>query len=264
MRIKSARTYVNGLICVAIISSAVSGCWGSAPTDTVSPLPVGGDNRQCTTTVLPGFSSKWPDLAWEFVPDRNCPLTVVASGASIPFNFRLIGNYGPGYFWAYSMYAVWNNQGAAKGAGNYYYFEQFSPTRVRSIITGNYSAATGSLLYQDSAVVIGYGGNHPPDYPQIFVKLPARVQAAAPSIVGDTYVVSDHPQNWWAAVSEEPTSYRYRWYLDGVLVSSTQGLTATLTEGPHTLLLEVRLSDETVQTEEVPITAVDCGGPYIC
>lgn len=242
---------------------ALSFACNSSPSSTVSLPPIGPDPRQCLVTVTPNFGSYWPDLQWEHSTDRQCPLTVSYSGSPLPFVFTLTA--GPSTLWQYSMFTVWNNQGQVKKTGSYYYFVPHGAFgNVRSTINNNYAAATGTAPYLDSALVIAYGGAHPPSYPWFKVRLPAQVQAAAPMISGSTYVVTGYDQSWSALVAGEPLSYRYSWYLNGVLISNDQYAVASVLEGSSTLRLEVTLSDEVILYQETQITGVNCGGPYIC
>lgn len=252
------------MVPAVLVFAGFSSCSGT-PGPGQTPEPIGGDSRRCEVFTPEGFGSKWPGLVWEHVLDRTCPLTVAFSGSEIPFamNFTVPSQVAYQYYW--SAFVVRNNQGQIKKQGGYYDFVPYGYAgNYRSTLYSSYAAATGVAPYLDSALVTITGGNVYPEYPWFRVMLPARVMGSSPAISGSTVVPAYYDQSWTAMVSEEPTSYRYTWYVDGVAVSTEQTLHVALSEGNHVIRLEAKLSDDLVFADERTVTAMDCGGPYAC
>lgn len=220
------------------------------------------------------WNQYWSELTYDHDQTRNCPYKVPNSGDLIPFylEFFVQGISNPGPWW-YTTHKIRNNQGSLLTTFQATaLFESVYPGtngNLRAVIDDQFPAATGTApYYRDSVHIHVIGGRFVNNYPWVAVLLPGLLESPAspPVLEGSSYVVSGYPQSWSASVDSDPQAYRFEWRVNGQLISvqTGQNFSATLTPGSHTVSLTVRRSDESVVSQTMSVTAVDCGGPDIC
>lgn len=249
---------------LCVLLAVLSGCGSGHGT----PRQRVVNSHTCSETSAPNWGIYWGELTYDYDVTRGCPYVVDSAGSPVQFEikFHVEPRTSP-QPWYDASFGVWNNQGTLKASGSSYYFYQIDAYgRLEATISTTYSAGTGTSPYRDSTYFVVSGGFHSPYFPWVRTKIAGTIRTLAPALTGDTYVVSGYPQAWQAYSSDEPGSYRYQWSVDGQLVSgaTADGLWHTLTPGEHSISVEIRLSDDVVYVRQLAVTAVDCGGPYIC
>lgn len=262
----------GGFVCGLLLLTQLGAgeCWGSGET-VEPPPPRGSDARNCVVRSYEHWGAKWPELQYTFDTTRHCPYTIESAGSPIPFRLTFrVSPFGVTQLYVSSMFSVLNNQGAVIASGANYPFIRDEPGNPNSFqystIDVTYPGGSGVYPWRDSAVVIVYGGGAVPSYPSLFVVMPGRTEQSPPAISGGDLVVAYYQQTWSAVVSEEPNSYRHKWYVDGIQVgsSSSEHLFYTLDPGAHSITLVTTRSDGTTHSVTKNVFAVDCGGPDIC
>jgi hypothetical protein len=262
------RKLIRPLILAATVAVVqASTCSGDGSEEIETAVPWGSDTRRCKIVPSWYWTSMWPELTFEHDTTRHCPYTVLYSGSPLPFNLTFrVSPYGQSTYYVSASFVVRSNEGVQLASGGSY-FQPGAPTGWQEAhLMTTYPGGYGTYPVQDTAVVVVYGGAHPPTYPGLTITLPGRVEYSPPDIAGATYVVANYPQSWGVVVSEEPLSYRYQWDMNGSALKGekAQYVSLTLTEGEHTIGVTVTRSDGSTVYIDRLITAVDCGGPNIC
>lgn len=252
-----------------VVTALGSSCIGSGRREQPAVVP---NPYPCVITDPTNWGLHWSELSYDHDASRHCPYVIPSVGTLIPFDlsFYVTPILQPRP-WYYAAREIRDNQGTLRTqpithGNSRFYFINLGGGHLEAQINDWYPGGHGVGLPRDSAFVSVLGGSLSHEFPWVAAVLPGRLEGPPPQISGSAYVVANYSQAWSAQTWNFDLSYRYRWLVDGIELPGETGwvMHTILDPGQHSVELIAILSDGSQVSSVMEVTAVDCGGPYIC